>query len=83
MKHAIPRKVMYHAKDIDKDAVYTCPDCTKKNFAKYKDTNIFCQEGHAVTVPYVCSECGKEKRCFRFSPLSANPEKKGNENAEV
>ena len=61
------RHVMYHAKDIDKSAVYTCHGCYKKNKDKYKDTNVFCQGGQPVTIPYICSECGKEKRCFRFT----------------
>lgn len=58
--------VMYHAKDTDKSAVYTCHNCYKKNKEKYKDTNVFCQGGEPVTIPYVCSECNQEKRCFRF-----------------
>ena len=69
MKHSIPREVMYHAKDTDKTAMYVCPDCTKKTWPKYRDTNIFCQEGNPVTTPYVCLECGKERRCLRFTPV--------------
>ena len=60
------REVLYHAKDIDKSAVYTCHDCYKKTPEKYKDTTVFCQGGEPVTIPYVCSECNQEKRCFRF-----------------
>ena len=60
-------KIMYHAKDTDKSAVYTCHECMKKNFSAYKNMNVFTQNGCPVTIPYVCSECKKEKRCFRFA----------------
>lgn len=69
MKCKEMRHVLYHAKDIDKTAVYTCHDCLKKNFDKYKDTTVFSQDGEPVTIPYVCSECGEERRCFRFKGL--------------
>ena len=38
MNHKDMRQVLYHAKDIDKSAIYTCHECYKKDTDKYKDT---------------------------------------------
>jgi len=68
------RHVMYHAKDIDKENFYICPDCfhkdLKTNRSFYEDTTVFTQEGHPVTTPYICSMCEKEKRCLSFRKIS-------------